>query len=286
MRLGARLLRRLVLVASTVAVSAAMMVAIPGSAFAVVDGERSVGPSVTPFVGYVTGKVGNDVTGSASKSCGATLVSPDLALTAEHCLYHPRNGRIAAGAFEPKDLRITFGKVKRSGSAGATSDVVEILRPDGYIPNGKRHDIALLRLKTPMPQYETPIVGQCPRREELIFAAGWGQAEANESKALKNDLEEALHILAPPDTPGDFNHDELRPSTPQSGTLKFGDSGTGAFMLNSEGTKFVLVGVLHAFSAGAPADRAAFWERTDAASANARFLSSNIPDYVDTECSA
>jgi len=83
--------------------------------------------------------------------CTATLIAPDLALTAAHCLFAPDGVRL------PDDA-LTFFAGLRNGRAEAVRTVAHSLLPRGYVrPQGQADldsislDIALLRLDRPIP---------------------------------------------------------------------------------------------------------------------------------------
>jgi len=81
--------------------------------------------------------------------CTGTLIAPDLVLTAAHCVYH--NGAVVA----PE--RLTFQAGLTDGKAVATRTASQIEAHTGYDPargphfENVRHDLALVRLATPIP---------------------------------------------------------------------------------------------------------------------------------------
>lgn len=83
--------------------------------------------------------------------CTATLIAPDLALTAAHCLFTQDGTRLA-------DADLTFSAGLRNGRAEAVRSVAQSLLPPGYArPLGQAdldsigQDIALLRLDRAVP---------------------------------------------------------------------------------------------------------------------------------------
>jgi protease YdgD len=83
--------------------------------------------------------------------CTATLVAPELVLTAAHCVYAKRTGEpIKPGEF-------TFNAGLRNGRIAASRSVVQIEAHPAYDPKSPftarniRHDVALLRLDEPIP---------------------------------------------------------------------------------------------------------------------------------------
>lgn len=85
--------------------------------------------------------------------CSATLIAPDLVLSAAHCVYD-RAGRLLA----PE--AVTFRAGLRNGSAVETREIAAIAAHSGYTPDGAfsvqnvGHDLALLALKEPIPSHE------------------------------------------------------------------------------------------------------------------------------------
>jgi protease YdgD len=90
----------------------------------------------------------------ATGFCTATLIAPDLVLTAAHCVYDPRSGEVLA----PQE--ITFKAGLRKGQIAARRTIVQIEAHPKYDPKSQitpeniRHDVALLRLQKPIPTSE------------------------------------------------------------------------------------------------------------------------------------
>lgn len=85
--------------------------------------------------------------------CSATLIAPDLVLSAAHCVYD-RSGKLRSAD------RIKFNAGLRNGQAAATRLVAQVAAHPGFnpreplTPRNLAHDLALLRLKTPIPTSE------------------------------------------------------------------------------------------------------------------------------------
>lgn len=112
--------------------------------------------------------------------CTATLIAPDLVLTAAHCTYAPRSGQPTA----PGDL--TFRAGFRNGKAQAVRKVVQIARAAGYVHNGPDHgakvrtDVALLRLATPIASHiiDPFIVEPRPVTSGPVTVVSYGQGRS------------------------------------------------------------------------------------------------------------
>jgi len=85
--------------------------------------------------------------------CSATLIAPDLVLSAAHCVYD-RAARLRGAA------DITFNAGLRNGKAAASRTVSQVAAHPGFNPRepltarNLAHDLALLRLETPIPTSE------------------------------------------------------------------------------------------------------------------------------------
>ena len=83
--------------------------------------------------------------------CTGTLIAPDLVLTAAHCVFDPDSGV----AVSPEKMRFRAGVT--DGKAAADRGVAQIVAHKGFTPgtpmsrDNVRHDIALVRLDSPVP---------------------------------------------------------------------------------------------------------------------------------------
>jgi len=106
----------------------------------------------------------------SSHFCGGTLISPDIVITAAHCLAAVTPTRIVAGAH---DLSRTNGNEQYSKPA-------RLIPHQGYDPGTFINDIAIIKLATPV-KFNTNVQPAClPAEGETIadkvqgLVAGWG----------------------------------------------------------------------------------------------------------------
>ena len=86
--------------------------------------------------------------------CSATLIAPDLVLTAAHCITSRRTGKMVRAE------AVHFLAGFRKGEYAAHGRAAELLPAPGYLETGRpvSRDLALVRLRTPIPSdVATPI---------------------------------------------------------------------------------------------------------------------------------
>lgn len=113
--------------------------------------------------------------------CTATLIAPELILTAAHCVYSAKTGTM----LNPEDL--TFRAGLRHGTTAAERKIAQIEAHAGYDPKAGttaeniRHDVALLRLAEPIPTHVLdPFVlydGRFTRGPVSVVSYGRGRNE-------------------------------------------------------------------------------------------------------------
>lgn len=137
------------------------------------------------------GAVGRLDTGASF--CSATLIAPDLVLTAAHCLYHPSTD----AAFAPEDL--TFSAGLRHGRAEAVRTVRRTLVLPGYLPRDGENmdmiglDLAVLELQHPITATSIASIptGRTGRGTDPVTVVSYGQ-----DREAYASIEEDCDILA------------------------------------------------------------------------------------------
>lgn len=113
--------------------------------------------------------------------CTATLIAPDVVLTAAHCVYDMQTGRL----MEPD--AVTFRAGLTRGQAVAERKVVQVVPHDQFRPleglnaHNIIHDVALMRLETPIPVQQVPPFvlhsGTIERGPVSVVSYGRGRAD-------------------------------------------------------------------------------------------------------------
>jgi hypothetical protein len=144
------------------ALTCLLAIALPWPASALVGPAREA-PELAPYVVMVMTR------GGSTNFCTASVIAPNVVLTAAHCV---------------TDIRDTLVFFRASESKLVTFDVASIARHPGYKPSaGRKHqvsiDLALVRLAEPLPSGFRPVELARPDRiaiGQLVRIAGFGRA--------------------------------------------------------------------------------------------------------------
>lgn len=130
---------------------------------------------------------------SAVSFCSATLIAPDLVLTAAHCLYDPEGVRLA-------DADLTFSASLRHGRAEAYRSIRASHIPEDYpgpVTGSQSRsiafDVALLELDRPIPeQTVAPLdLGAAGQVRDVVTVVSYGR-----DRETVASIEEGCEILA------------------------------------------------------------------------------------------
>lgn len=185
--------------------------------------------------------------------CGGSLLTPEIVVTAGHCVADIKKKQI-------KRLELISGRTRlNDDSTGFTAKVAKIIMP--LKKNGKRRysadfgvanwDVALIRLKTPLPGQTIKIAGDDEAkswaRGQVVSTTGWGVTGAANYKA-SNVLRVANQVMLPNRVCRLANGAVYRPSTMNclggpsiNSSSCFGDS--GGPLVSKLGDEYRLIGL-------------------------------------------
>ncbi len=130
-----------------VAVIASTLIPGAGDALAVEGSASEPAATTYPWMGHLRWREQVRFHADPAFHCGATLLSPNWALTAQHCV----NGE------NSKDFKITFNANDADGDGGWESGVTDIVLHPGFIEAPLINDLALLRLEKAAPPEVAPV---------------------------------------------------------------------------------------------------------------------------------
>ena len=123
--------------------------------------------------------------------CSATLIRPQYAITAAHCVYPYRNT-------VPSPIAVTFGRTNLSSvETGTTVGIAEILIHPNYNDYTLVYDVAVLRLVEPVPYSPAAVIYPGASTSGITAPGsilGWG-ITSNESTTPADRLQQAAVTL-------------------------------------------------------------------------------------------
>ncbi|TCP45116.1 trypsin [Tamaricihabitans halophyticus] len=165
--------------------------------------------------------------GSAyASACSGALIDPQWIILAGHCVHDGDRNRISGEPHYP--ITATVGQATRSGSAGATVDVVHVAQHDAV-------DVAIGELAAPVADVAPiPIASAAPEPGEAVRLVGWGASDAGQTVLDRPDrMQTGEMIVSRVDTELTF----IRASEPEAKTSACPwDSGAPYFTEGADGT--------------------------------------------------
>lgn len=149
----------------------------PTASASIVGGSLAAEGSL-PYVGALVVRGGPPSADARREICGATLVRPDVAITAAHCMLSQRGGPVPF--LDPSRLQVVFGKrALGSPAAGDRAIVAQMTIPVGFSTLGLGPgDLAVLHLAGPVPETPALLYPASASTTSLTGAtgrfAGWG----------------------------------------------------------------------------------------------------------------
>jgi V8-like Glu-specific endopeptidase len=242
-RIGGRIV---LLIVSALAVSA---IAAPGAG-AIVGGTDQVDDAVTSSAAFIAISTTN-----GPETCSGTLISPNVVMTAAHCVYETTREGALVGIAQPSSISVHIGSREPSDvNLGTTAGVIAVLPQPYYRWEGAHHfhDIALLALDRSMPETPATLAEQRPDAGKALLIAGYGRTSiaGDPPPALRVGMIRAAspascHLASESFDPSWlFCGTAVTDPTAPGGTACYGDSGGPAYASENTGVNVVVEGVI------------------------------------------
>lgn len=187
----------------------------------------------------------------SSFACGATVVAPNLLLTAKHCVFdydksstticdatgEPQAGSTGSGGYVTSPVPLTEIVIYRGGDGrkrfaeGGAPDAQPIKVIDDETPTLCSHDLAYLVLDRPLTVPVAKLrLGKRPESNASVNLAGWGLIEDRLRTNIRFSRSGILIQRVGPPVPPQFPEGSLGPRTFETGPGGCtGDSGSPAY---------------------------------------------------------
>jgi secreted trypsin-like serine protease len=217
--------------------SVVVLVALAGfGAFAVQPASADPSPSVVGGTPAAPGELPFMVW--LSVACGGSLYSPQIVLTAAHCV--PATGPNTS-------IVATVGALNKDDPAATRVRSTYVYRAPGYFPDSQGKDWALIKLATPVTLATLPIARSAEYNSGTFTVAGWGRTTDG---GVLSPVLRKVQVPFVPDAscarahPNLLHHEEICAGLPQGGVDACqGDSG-GPLFRRDASNAWIQVGIV------------------------------------------
>ncbi|GAA2832293.1 trypsin-like serine protease [Crossiella cryophila] len=218
--------------AATLAVVATMAGALP--ALAIKGGKQS--PQPYSFMGSLQRP---DSPRADGHVCGVTLIAPQWAITASHCVRNPNLAQVGT----PRDWKVRFGALSTK-TGGELTEVDKFYRYSNFVHEG---DFALLHLKTPVRAEPAKMPSATPADHTPARIIGWGMTcDDRKPECYPEFLREADTKVQPDELckPAGIHEEREICVGAEDGSVAPTNMDSGGPALIREGDRWVVVGAV------------------------------------------